>query len=58
MATVKLIKLPKKPKKTASIATLERYLKKVAEIKKENTKRTNAEKKREGLNKKIGSLKR
>ncbi len=42
MATLKKpkkLKLPKKPKATASIATMESYLKKAAETKKINEKR-------------------
>lgn len=42
MATLKKpkkLRLPKKPKATASIATMENYLKKVGEIKKMNDKR-------------------
>jgi len=36
MAKLKLKKLPKKPKASASVATMEAYLKKVADIKNHN----------------------
>lgn len=56
----KKLKLPKKPKQTASNEVMERYLKKVAEVKKDNAKREStyksAVKKRETLKKKIASL--
>lgn len=35
----KKLKLPKKPKASASIATMENYLKKVAQVKSDNAKR-------------------
>lgn len=50
---VKLKKFPKKPKKTASIASKEAYLKKVAEVKKENAKILADVKKSAMLDKKI-----
>lgn len=50
---VKLKKLPKKPKITASIATKEAFLKRVAEIKKENQKRLAEQKKSQALDKRI-----
>lgn len=63
MAAVKkltLKKMPKKPKQSASIKTKENYLKKVAEVKKENNKRktayNSAKKKNETLNKKIAGV--
>jgi hypothetical protein len=37
MAKLKLKKLPKKPKASASVATMEAWLKKVAEIKQHNS---------------------
>lgn len=50
---VKLKKLPKRPKSSASVATKEAYLKKVAEIKKENAKIIADKKKSKELDKKI-----
>ncbi len=50
---VKLKKLPKKPKASASIATKEAFLKKVAEIKKENAKILADRKKSKELDKKM-----
>lgn len=50
---VKLKKFPKKPKKTASIAAKESFLKKVAEIKKENAKILADDKKSKSLDKRI-----
>lgn len=50
---VKLKKLPKRPKSSASVATKEAYLKKVAEIKKENAKIIADKKKSKDLDKKI-----
>ena len=50
---VKLKKLPKRPKSSASVATKEAYLKKVAEIKKENAKIVADKKKSKDLDKKI-----
>lgn len=50
---VKLKKLPKKPKASASIATKEAFLKKVAEIKKENSKILADRKKSKELDKKM-----
>lgn len=50
---VKLKKFPKRPKKTASISVKENYLKKVAEVKKENAKILSAKKKSEALDKRI-----
>lgn len=49
----KLKKLPKKPKATASIATKEAFLKKVAEVKKENAKIIADRKKSKELDKRI-----
>lgn len=50
---VKLKKLPKKPKTNASIATKEAYLRKVAEIKKENAKIIADKKKSKELDRRI-----
>ena len=53
MAKMKMLKAPKKPKRSASIATKENWLKKVAEVKKENARRVALNKKSEELSKKI-----
>lgn len=57
MAKLKMLKAPKKPKMSASIETKENWLKRVAEIKKENAKRVALNKKSEELSKKIASTK-
>lgn len=53
MATLKMKKMPKRPKASASIATKENYLKRVAEIKRENAKRAALNKKSQALDAKI-----
>lgn len=53
MAKLKMLKAPKRPKKSASIETKENWLKKVAEVKKENARRVALNKKSEELSKKI-----
>ena len=53
MAKLKMLKLPKRPKASASVSVKENYLKKVAEVKKENAKRKAINAKSEALNKKI-----
>lgn len=50
---VKLKKFPRKPKASASIAAKEAFLKKVAEVKKENAKIMADKKKSKDLDKKI-----
>lgn len=57
MARLKMLKAPKKPKRSASIESKENWLKRVAEIKKENSKRVALNKKSEELSKKIASTK-
>ncbi len=57
MAQLKMKKMPKKPKAKASVKQMENYLKKVAEIKKENSRRTTVNKKADNLRKKISGLK-
>lgn len=49
-------KMPKAPKKSASIATKENYIKRVAEIKRENAKRAALNKKSEALSAKIAKM--
>lgn len=53
---MKFKKLPRKPKANASIATMENYLKKVAETKKANAKIKSDKAKRESLKKKIQGI--
>jgi len=53
MAKLKLKKLPKKPKASASVTTKENWLKRVAEIRKENARIRADKKKSEALDKKI-----
>lgn len=52
-----MLKAPKRPKRSASIESKENWLKRVAEIKKENAKRVALNKKSEELSKKIASTK-
>lgn len=56
MATLKMKKLPKAPKESASIQSKENYLKRVAEIKRENNRRAALNKKSDALSKKIASV--
>lgn len=56
MAKLKLKKLPKKPKASASVATKENFLKRCAEIKKENARIRADKKKSEILDKKIREM--
>lgn len=53
MAKKKMLKLPKAPKASASVEVKEAYLKRVAEIKKENARRAAENKKSEELSKRI-----
>ena len=53
MAKLKLKKFPKKPKASASVTTKENWLKRVAEIRKENARIRSDKKKSEALDKKI-----
>ena len=45
MAKLKMLKRPKAPKATASIAVKENYLKKLAAVKKENSRRASINRK-------------
>lgn len=56
MATLKMKKLPKAPKASASIQSKENYLKRVAEIKRENNRRAALNKKSDALSKKIAGV--
>lgn len=53
---LKLLKYPKKPKQSASIATKENYLRKVAEIDRENAKRKALNNKSKALSAKIAKI--
>ena len=55
MAKLKMLKMPKAPKASASIATKERYLQRLAEVKKANAIRASLNKKSEELDKKIAA---
>lgn len=55
MARLKMLKLPKAPKASASIAAKEAYLKRVAELKKQNALRAALNKKSEQLDKQIAA---
>lgn len=55
MAKLKMLKMPKAPKASASIATKERYLQRLAEVKKANAVRAWLNKKSEDLDKKIAA---
>lgn len=56
MAKLKMVKLPKAPKASASVVVKERWLQRVAEIRKENAKRAALNKKSEELSKKIQAV--
>lgn len=56
MATLKMKKLPKAPRASASIQSKENYLKRVAEIKRENNRRAALNKKSDALTKKIAGV--
>jgi len=58
MAKLKMLKYPKKPKTSASNATKENYLKKVAEIDKENKRREAENKKGDALSKRIAGIRK
>ena len=57
MAKLKMLKAPKKPKRSASIATKENWLKRFADVKKENARRVALNKKSDELSKKIANTK-
>lgn len=56
MAKLKMKKLPKKPKASASVATMESWLKKVAEIKNQNAHAKRQNEHAASLRKKIASI--
>ena len=55
MAKLKMVKTPKRPKASASVETKQNYLKRLAEVKKENNKRKVLNAKSIALDKKIDS---
>ena len=55
MSKLKMLKLPKAPKASASVAVKERYLQRVAELKKVNAQRAALNRKSEELDKKIAA---
>lgn len=57
MAKLKMLKLPKRPKANASVTVKENWLKKAAEVKKENNRRRALNKKSDELSKKIAGTK-
>lgn len=57
MAKLKMLRLPKKPKLTASVEVKENWLKKAAEVKKENDRRKRENQRSIELSKKIGAVK-
>ncbi len=58
MAKLKMLKYPRKPKAGASVATMERWLKRKAEIDRENSRRKSQNKKAETLRKRISGISR
>lgn len=57
MAKLKMLKAPKKPKMSASIESKENWLKRAAEVRKENARRVALNKKSVELSKKIAGTK-
>lgn len=53
MAKMKMMKMPKAPKATASVEVKQAYLKRLADVKKENRRREALNKKSEMLSQKI-----
>lgn len=56
MAKLKYLKLPKKPKQSASVATLRKYLDRVADIKKENQRRASVNAEQDRLKKQVAAV--
>jgi len=56
MAKLKSLRYPKKPKASASVATMENYLRRVSEVDKENRQRQAQNKKAEALRKRISGI--
>ena len=57
MAKFKMLKAPKRPKSSASVAAKENWLKRAADVKKENERRKRENKRSEELSKKIAGFK-
>lgn len=57
MAKLKMKRMPKKPKASASVQVKENWLRKAAEVKKENARRAQANKRSGELSKKIAGFK-
>lgn len=57
MAKLKMKKMPKKPKLGASVAAKENWLRKAADVKKENARRASENKRSAELSKKIAGFK-
>ena len=57
MAKLKMLKAPKKPKASASVASKENWLRRAAEVKKENARRAAENRKSVELSKKIANYK-
>lgn len=57
MAKLKMLKMPKRPKVTASVEAKENWLRKAAEVKKENARRQSENKRSLELSKKIAAYK-
>lgn len=57
MGKLKMLRLPKKPKASASVQTKENWLKRAAEIKKENDRRARENKRSVELSRRIAGTK-
>lgn len=57
MAKLKMKRMPKKPKANASVEVKENWLKRAADVKKENARRVQANKRSIELSKKIAGFK-
>lgn len=57
MAKLKMKKMPRKPKMSASVAAKENWLRKAADVKKENARRASENKRSAELSKKIAGFK-
>lgn len=57
MAKLKMKRMPKKPKANASVEVKENWLKRAADVKKENARRVQANKRSTELSKKIAGFK-
>lgn len=57
MAKLKMKKMPRKPKMSASVAAKENWLRRAADVKKENARRASENKRSAELSKKIAGFK-